>query len=482
MTGSVPHIPRRRISGSPSSGVVRQGCMAEAPLTLRDLNRATLARQMLLGRERVKPLRAIERLAGLQAQWPKPPHIGLWSRVLGFKRDDLLDLLRRRQAVRATMMRGTLHVVSARLPGAAAAAATDAHRAACSPCCASGRRASTSTRSSRSRETCLARGPADLRAGARRARERPSEGRPPGDGVHRAPERAARAGSDRATDAWGFPASPQFALAEGWLGEKLRPSEALDDLVLRYLAAFGPATAGRRADVVRPARDQGGPRAPASEARRCLRDERKRELFDLPEAPRPGPGRDRAGASFFPSSTTSCSRTPTAAGSWPTPIESACTCRACAIAPTFLVGRLRGGHVGRRAQRRTRRRLTVEPFEPLTKKAAGRACAAEARTAPESTRFVEVAGRCRSEHQLRLTASLPCAISARRRARRGGRTPAGAACRSGPPVSISLRSCSSDRFDRAGAGDPATRARRRRPCVTVWTFPFTPDTMRRRRT
>ena len=88
--------------------------MAGAPLTLRDLNRATLARQMLLGREKVKPLRAIERLVGLQAQWPKPPHIGLWSRIAGFEREDLLGLLRRRDAVRAPMMRGTLHVVSAK--------------------------------------------------------------------------------------------------------------------------------------------------------------------------------------------------------------------------------------------------------------------------------------------------------------------------------------------------------------------------------
>src|ERR1019366_5523844 len=88
--------------------------MGDAVLTLRDLNRATLARQMLLAREAVKPLRAVERMGGLQAQWPKPPHVGLWSRVEGFERDHLLALLRGHQAVRATMMRGTLHVVSAK--------------------------------------------------------------------------------------------------------------------------------------------------------------------------------------------------------------------------------------------------------------------------------------------------------------------------------------------------------------------------------
>jgi len=83
-------------------------------LTLRQLNRATLARQMLLKRERVTPLAAIERLVGMQAQLPRPPFVGLWGRVEGFRREDLTKLLVGRQAVRATFLRGTLHVSSAR--------------------------------------------------------------------------------------------------------------------------------------------------------------------------------------------------------------------------------------------------------------------------------------------------------------------------------------------------------------------------------
>jgi len=69
---------------------------------------------MLLSRERVAPLRAIERLVGMQAQLPRPPFVGLWGRVEGFRRDALTKLLVDRKVVRATFLRGTLHVASAR--------------------------------------------------------------------------------------------------------------------------------------------------------------------------------------------------------------------------------------------------------------------------------------------------------------------------------------------------------------------------------
>jgi hypothetical protein len=82
-------------------------------VTLRELNRATLARQMLLARETVTSVKAIERLAGLQAQVPRPPFVGLWSRVDGFTREDLIRALRKKQVVRATAMRGTIHLMTA---------------------------------------------------------------------------------------------------------------------------------------------------------------------------------------------------------------------------------------------------------------------------------------------------------------------------------------------------------------------------------
>ena len=82
-------------------------------LTGRQLNRATLARQMLLRRERGTVVEAVERLCGMQAQEPRPPFPGLWSRLQGFRREDLQRALHDRTVVRGTLMRGTLHLISA---------------------------------------------------------------------------------------------------------------------------------------------------------------------------------------------------------------------------------------------------------------------------------------------------------------------------------------------------------------------------------
>lgn len=87
--------------------------MPERILTLRELNRATLARQLLLERTSFPALEAVEHLVGLQAQLPNPPYIGLWTRLQSFRRDDLTRLLEQRQVVRATMMRSTLHLMTA---------------------------------------------------------------------------------------------------------------------------------------------------------------------------------------------------------------------------------------------------------------------------------------------------------------------------------------------------------------------------------
>lgn len=87
--------------------------LTERTLTLRQLNRAFLARQLLIKRHDLSIVEAVERLVGLQAQIPNPPYIGLWSRLDNVARADLTQLMEERKIVRAAMMRSTLHLVTA---------------------------------------------------------------------------------------------------------------------------------------------------------------------------------------------------------------------------------------------------------------------------------------------------------------------------------------------------------------------------------
>ena len=258
---------------------------ADAPaLTTRALNRATLARQLLLARERMTPLRAIERLAGMQAQLPRPPFVGLWSRVEGFRREDLTRLLERRTALRATMMRGTLHLVSTR----------DYLRLR-APIQPALDRMGGSVLGDRAKRFDLDAVVDEARAFFEEA-PRTFEAlrvhlarRHPGEDL-RAMAYAIRLRLPLVlvpTDSrWGHPAAADFAVAASWLGKPLATSTDLRPVVRRYLAAFGPAT---------PADAQTwsglGPLREVFEALRpeleVFRDERGRELFDLPDAPRP---------------------------------------------------------------------------------------------------------------------------------------------------------------------------------------------------
>jgi len=88
--------------------------MAERVLTLRELNRATLARQLLLERKRLSPAAVVERLVGMQAQWPSAPYVGIWTRTTRFGRGALERELARAAVVKATVMRQTLHLVTRR--------------------------------------------------------------------------------------------------------------------------------------------------------------------------------------------------------------------------------------------------------------------------------------------------------------------------------------------------------------------------------
>ena len=87
---------------------------AAPTLSLRELNRALLARQMLLARQKMAVVDAVERLGGLQAQWAPAPYVALWTRLAGFERDQLTAAIDKGRLIKATLMRATLHLVSAR--------------------------------------------------------------------------------------------------------------------------------------------------------------------------------------------------------------------------------------------------------------------------------------------------------------------------------------------------------------------------------
>ncbi len=254
-------------------------------LGTRALNRALLARQVLLERRAVTAASAVEHLVGMQAQSPQAPYVGLWSRLDGFHSDQLATLIANRRAVRTSLMRTTLHLVTARdcvrlrpvLQPVLTRAFGSTHFAKqlagleIQPVLDAG-------------TTLLEETPMSTAALGRRLAERWPD-RDPVALAHavrylvplvQVPPRGL----------WGRTGQATFTTVRSWLGRPVATEDRPDRMVLRYLGAFGPASVRdirawcwltRLRTVVERLR----PRL------QLFRDEKGVELFDLPDAPRP---------------------------------------------------------------------------------------------------------------------------------------------------------------------------------------------------
>ena len=252
--------------------------MAERVLTLRELNRATFARQLLLERKRLAPKAVIERLVGMQAQWPSAPYVGIWTRTTGFRRETLERELVRGTVVKATVMRQTLHLVTRRDYALLRAAQSETNFPW---------ESSQARRLAPALRAFVADGPVTT-ADALAHLER--EHGLTGIDARRA-WRAARVSAHvlhhHETALWrGRPEGRFVAIEEP---EAHDPTEARAEVLRRYLAAFGPAS---RRDIVAWSMMH-VPEIQRALARleplRRFRDEHGRELLDVPRAPLPDP-------------------------------------------------------------------------------------------------------------------------------------------------------------------------------------------------
>lgn len=261
----------------------------------RALNRATLARQLLLDRADVPVLDAVAHLGGLQAQEPQEPFVGLWSRVRAFDPAVLSDLLAGRSVVRTHLMRRTVHLVTAddalawraRFDAMLRQRVLGTYRRELDgvdldELAAAGR-------------AVMADGePRSMTELARAVAERW-----PGPGSRALGEMLVAALVPMVQlpprGLWRTRAGVRNVPLSSWLGREIDPP-SLDGsdpvgqaLVRRYLAAFGPAAS---ADLRAWCGLAGLPAAVSAMREELItfRDERGRELLDLPDAPRPDPG------------------------------------------------------------------------------------------------------------------------------------------------------------------------------------------------
>ena len=262
--------------------------MGGPTLSDRALNRALLSRQLLLDRGDHSAIDAVRLLVGMQGQAPLAPYVGLWSRLRDYRPEALAEALEQRHLVRATLMRGTVHLVTS----------DDALllRPITEAAIARGFRMGFSKRlpAEHAREvTDVGR---DLLADAPLTR---SELR---TRFHeRWPDRDAEAMAYAVSyllptvqptprGLWGQPqGQARLALMDAWIGQPLHEDPPIDDVVLRYLGAFGPASVG---DVqawsgLTGLREVLARLAPQLSV---FASERGEVLYDLPDAPRPDAG------------------------------------------------------------------------------------------------------------------------------------------------------------------------------------------------
>ncbi len=258
--------------------------VAPPVLTTLQLNRALLARQLLLKRRRLPVAEAVHAVGGLQSQEPRDPHVALWSRLSGFGSARLQQAVERREVVRGSHWRGTIHTVSA--------ADYLAFRSLLQPLLDKDLKnwahlAGGFTMKALApavRALIDEQGPLSAQQIAEALASRFPKAKP--EGLSRWARNGLPMAMVPSDDRWGYPRPPRFMPADCWLQQPLRDDASLHEVVRRCLAAIGPASA---ADV----RTWCGLGAmkPVLEAMRAelavFADEQGRELFDLPDAPRP---------------------------------------------------------------------------------------------------------------------------------------------------------------------------------------------------
>jgi hypothetical protein len=256
-------------------------------LSRRALNRALLERQHLLRRRTASAANEIEHLVAMQAQVPNSPYVGLWTRLDGFQPKELADLITKRRAVRLGILRNTVHLVSAR--------DCIKLRPLFQPLL------QRTLQSSPFGRNLVGMNMSALIAEATTLmQEKPRTLAELGVLlVRRWPDRDATSLAYAIRHLvplvqvpprglWGKSAQATWTTAELWLGRPLEREPSMENLILRYLTAFGPATIGDMSawSGLTALKDDLERMRPGL---RTFKDERGRELFDVPDGPLPAP-------------------------------------------------------------------------------------------------------------------------------------------------------------------------------------------------